>query len=294
MSMTSPWRARASLLVLAAAAALVGCGADAASTPQPSGSARPQRIVSLSPTATESLFAIGAGRQVVAVDDQSNVPARAPHSKLSYLHPNAEAVAAYRPDLVVTTGESSGFVATLRTLHVRVLVQPAARTLSQAYAQIAQLGARTGHAASARRLVASMRRRIGALVAAARPARGISVYHELSPDSYSATSGTFIGAVYRRFGLRNVADRAKGAGSGYPQLSREYVLRADPDLIVLADAKCCGQSPATLAHRPGWSALRAVRDRAVAVLDDDVASRWGPRTVNLVAAVAALLRARGH
>jgi iron complex transport system substrate-binding protein len=283
-------RALACLLLLASLLA-AGCGSAASpDAGTPSGAATPHRIVSLSATATESLFAIGAGRQVVAVDDQSNVPARAPHTKLSSLHPSVEAVAAYRPDLVVTTGDDATFVAGLRKLSVAVLVQPAARSLADAYGQIERLGTATGHRAAAHALVARMRRRIAALVGAARPRRRLSVYHEISPDQYSATSQTFIGSVYRLFGLRNVADAAKGAASGYPQLSREYVLRANPDLVVLADVKCCRQSAATVARRPDWSQLRAVRDRHVILVNDDVASRWGPRTVDFVAAVAAALR----
>jgi iron complex transport system substrate-binding protein len=285
-------RAVAALLPLLLVAGLaLGCGES--SKPSASASSngdRPSRIVSLSATATETLYAIGAGPQVHAVDDQSNHPPRAPRTELSALQPNAEAVAARRPDLVVTTGDDRGFVATLRKLGVAVLVQPPAQTLDEAYAQIVRLGTLTGHEPAARRLVAGMRERIAALVERARPARGASVYHELTPDVFSATSKTFIGSVYALFGLRNIADRAKGAGSGYPQLSREHVLRADPDLIVLADVKCCDQSAETLARRPGWARLSALRDGDVLAVDDDIASRWGPRTVAFAATVAAAVR----
>jgi len=273
-------------LALLVSLALVACGGASSSGGTHAAADAPRRIVSLSATATETLYAIGAGPQVRAVDDQSDFPERAPRTKLSALQPNAEAAAAYRPDLVVTTGDDRGFVATLRKLGVPVLVQPAPRTLDEAYAQIARLGAATGHAAAAKRLVASMRTRIEALVERAQPARGLSVYHELTPEAFSATSQTFIGSIYARFGLRNVADAAKAAGSGYPQLSREHILRANPDLIVLADVECCGQSAAKVARRPGWARLSAVRADRIVELDDDVASRWGPRVTELVAAVA--------
>src|SRR5437868_1028071 len=85
---------------------------------------RPERIVSLSPTATEMLFAIGAGPQVVAVDDQSNYPAQAPVTKLSGYTPNAEAIASYKPDLVVVSGNPSGLVTALGKLHIPTLLQP--------------------------------------------------------------------------------------------------------------------------------------------------------------------------
>src|SRR6476659_3333188 len=119
----------------------------------PAAAATPHRIISLSPTATESLFAIGAGKQVVAVDDQSDYPKRAPHTSLSGFTPNVEAIAAYRPDLVVVQYDSGGVVEALRKLNIRVLVQPSAKNLTVAYAQIKQLGTITAHKKAAATLV---------------------------------------------------------------------------------------------------------------------------------------------
>jgi iron complex transport system substrate-binding protein len=252
---------------------------------------KPRRIVSISPTATESLFAIGAGSQVVAVDDQSNYPRTAPRTRLSGFTPNAEAIAKYRPDLVIVSFDANRVVASLKKLRIPVMLQPAARTLPQAYEQIKQLGRATGHALAARSLVARMRTRIAEVVAASTErARGVSFYHELSPDYYSATSKTFIGTVYALFGLRNIADAADSSGSGYPQLAGEYVIAANPGLIVLADTTCCAQTKATVAARPGWDRIRAVRTGAIVLLDDSIASRWGPRIVNFVRAVSSALR----
>jgi iron complex transport system substrate-binding protein len=253
----------------------------------------PKRIVSLSPSATETLYAIGAGRQVIAVDELSDYPRRAPRTKLSGYTPNVEAIAAYRPDLVVLAYDSGDAVAGLRRLGIRTVVQPAPVNLDQAYRRIRLLGVVTGHPKLARRLVQRMRTSIARTVASV-PRRRLSVYHELTPDYYSATSRTFIGRIYTLFGLRNIADAAPGSASGYPQLSGEYIVAANPSLIVLADGKCCGQSAATVAARPGWGSIAAVRNRAVVAIDDSVASRWGPRVVDFVRAVAtALRRARG-
>ena len=247
----------------------------------------PHRIVSLSPTATETLFAIGAGAQVVAVDDQSDYPKQAPRTSLSGFTPNVEAIAGYKPDLVVVAYDPNGVVATLRGLGIRVLVQDAAATLAGAYAQIAALGRITGHARQASRLVASMKGKIAALLdkATAR-ARGLTVYHELGPDLYSVTSSTFVGRVYSLFGLKNIADAADTGGTGYPRLSPEYVVAANPDIVVLADVNCCGQTPRAVAARPGWSHVAAVRTGTIVRIDDSIASRWGPRIVNFVRAVA--------
>lgn len=256
---------------------------------QSASAAPPHRIVSLSPTATESLFAIGAGKQVVAVDDQSDYPKRAPRTSLSGYTPNVEAIAGYRPDLVVLSGDANGVVDGLRKLGIRVLLQEAATNLAGAYAQINQLGVITGHKKNAQALVSRMKRAIAKSVKSV-PKRKLSVYHELDPTYYSATSKTFIGRIYKLFGLRNIADAADSSGSGYPQLSGEYILSANPSLIVLADTRCCGQSAATVANRPGWNGLSAVRNHRVVGIDDSVASRWGPRIVNFVQAVGKALR----
>jgi iron complex transport system substrate-binding protein len=250
----------------------------------------PQRIISLSATATESLFAIGAGKQVIAVDDQSDYPANAPKSKLSGYTPNVEAIAGYKPDLVVIAFDPNGLSSTLRGLGIRVLVQDAAKTLNEAYAQMVQLGSVTGHVGAARTLVARMKQRIARLVATGtRRARGLSVYHELEPDLYSATSKTFIGQIYSLFGLKNIADAADTDSTGYPKLSAEYVVDQSPDIVVLADIRCCGQGPRTVAARAGWKNVSAVKTGTIVRIDDSIASRWGPRIVNFVRAVAGAL-----
>jgi iron complex transport system substrate-binding protein len=257
----------------------------------PAGAAVPHRIVSLSPTATESLFAIGAGPQVVAVDDQSDYPQRAPRTSLSGYTPNVEAIAGYRPDLVVLSDDANDVVAGLGKLGIRVLLQPAAKNLGEAYAEIRQLGAVTGHRRGAAKVVTAMKKTIAKVVKST-PKRRFSVYHELTPDFYSATSNTFIGRIYKLFGLRNIADAADSSSTGYPQLSGEYILSANPNLIVLADTRCCGQSAKAVASRPGWSGVAAVRTGAVVGIDDSVASRWGPRVVQFVGAVGKALRRR--
>jgi iron complex transport system substrate-binding protein len=251
---------------------------------------RPVRIVSLSPTATEDLYAVGAGSQVVAVDDQSNYPKQAPMTKLSGYTPNAEAIAGYKPDLVVASTDG-GIVAALKKLHIAVLLEPAAANLAQAYGQITQLGAATGHAAKAATVVKTTKAQLAKIVASA-PKRStpLKVFVEYSPDLYSATSQTFVGSVLRLFGLTNIADTADPTHSGYPQLSSEYVIATNPDIVILSDAKCCAQTPKTVAARPGWATVSAVQHQGVAAVSDDVASRWGPRVVQFARAVLAAER----
>jgi iron complex transport system substrate-binding protein len=256
---------------------------------------RPGRIVSLSPTATEDLYAVGAGPQVVAVDADSNYPANAPVTKLSGLTPNLEAIARYRPALVIAAQNSNGLVSGLGKLGVPVLIEPAAATLADAYDQITQIGQATGHLPQADRTVAAMKSQIAADVKQAGGSHhDLSYYWELSSNPYySATSSTFIGQIVGLFGLKNVANAAdKAADGGYPELSEEYIVAARPQIIFLADNQPSdgGQSPALVARRPGWSVIPAVKDHEIVALNDDIASRWGPRLPQLVAQIAQAVR----
>lgn len=254
----------------------------------------PKKIVSLTPTATEMLFAIGAGGQVTAVDDQSNFPADAPKTKLSGFKPNIEAITNYTPDLVVASDDIDGLVAALNKLRIPVVLTPAAKTFDDSYAQLTTLGTATGHSREAGEVAARMRTDIAGIVAATpKPARQLSYFHELDNTLYTSTSKTFIGQVYAQFGLKNIADEADKAGTGYPQLSAEYLVQANPDLVFLADTKCCGQNADVVAKRPGWEQVNAVRNGGVVGLDDDIASRWGPRVVDLVRAVSGAVTKAG-
>lgn len=251
----------------------------------------PTSIVSLSPTATEMLWAVGAGEQVVAVDDQSDYPKGVPTSKLSGYQPNIEAILKYEPDLVVASDDTDDLVAGLDKARVPTLVLPAAADLDEAYSQMERVGEATGHADEAADLVEETQTGIEEAVEAAPDADGASYFHELSPDLYSATGDTFIGSVYGLFGLENVADAARG-GDDYPQLSSEYVVGADPDLVFLADSFCCGVSTQDVAKRPGWGQVPAVAEGQVHVIDEDIASRWGPRTLDFAEQVSEILQQR--
>jgi iron complex transport system substrate-binding protein len=251
---------------------------------------RPTRVVSLSPSSTEDLFAVGAGKQVIAVDDQSDYPKQAPRTKLSGFTPNAEAIASYNPDLVVVSNDG-GIVAQLTKLGITVLLEPAPDNVAGAYDEIRQLGQATGHTQQATTVVRSMQKQLTTLIRSVpKAARHLKIYHELDPTYYTATSSTFIGRIYKLFGFKDIADVADTTHSGYPQLSAEYIVASDPDLVVLADSICCGQKAATVAARPGWGGISAVKHRRVIAIDDSVASRWGPRIVDFARAVATAAR----
>jgi iron complex transport system substrate-binding protein len=247
--------------------------------------AEPAAIVSLSPTATEMLYAIGAGDQVIAVDDQSNYPPEAPMTDLSGFTPNVEAISGYEPDLVVVDDDSAGLTDALAPLEIPVLSLPAAESFDDVYTQLEQLGVATGHAGEAAAVAAGIRADIDEIVAGLPEAAApLTYYHELDNSYYSVTSSTFIGQVYELLGLQSIADAAdpNNEAGGYPQLNAEYIITEDPDLIFLADVKCCAQDATAVAARPGWADMTAVATDAVVELDDDVASRWGPRIVDLL------------
>lgn len=252
---------------------------------------RPESIISLSTVATEMLFAIGAGDQVVAVDEQSNYPEEAPITDLSGFTPNVEAILAYQPDLVFVSYDPGELVASLGAAGVPVVSFGAAVTLDDTYRQIEAIGAATGHVEDAKVVNESIETELTKIVDEAPQVEpGTSYFHEIDAALYTVTSATYFGQIYSMFGLENIADPADEDGSafGYPQLSNEFVVAADPDLIFLADS-LYGESAETVATRPGWDALAAVQGNHVYPLDSDVASRWGPRIVDFARAVSEAL-----
>lgn len=244
--------------------------------------AEPQRIVSLAPALTETIYGVGAGDQVVAVDDMSNFPEDAPVTELSGYEPNVEAIGGYEPDLVIASGDPGDLVSGLELIGVPTLILPAVDDLEGVYAQIEVVGDATGHSDEADDLVDEMKSRIKELEAEVPEGDPVTYFHELDDMLYTVTSETFIGQLYTMAGFSNIADEADPDGTGYPQLSAEFLIQEDPQAIFLADTKCCGQDAAAVAGRPGWENLQAVTGGHVFELDDDIASRWGPRVVDFV------------
>lgn len=249
---------------------------------------RPDAVVSLSPTATEMLFAVGAGDQVVAVDEFSTFPPEAPTTELSGFTPNVEAVLEFSPDLVVIQNDANDLVAGLDEAGVPVLVLPPATDFSASFDQFETLGAATGN--DAEQVVADIRTQLDELATDVSAETEATYYHELDPSLFTATSATFIGDVYGQFGLENIADAADTDATGFPQLSAEYLVEQDPDYVFLACTVFCDSTAETFCAREGYGSLTACTEGNVIELDDDVASRWGPRMVDFTASVADALR----
>ena len=244
---------------------------------------KPTKIISLSPSATEIFYAVGAGSQILAVDNLSNYPANAPVSEISAFEPSVEAILAKKPDLVLLSIDSTKAPQirnALVKLGIPVLMEKAPATLKDVYAENTLLARVTDRQAGAVKLNASMAKSIKETLAKAQKSSKIRVFHELDDTYYSVTSNTFIGKVYKDFGVVNIADAAAGAdNSGYPQLSAEYLLKSDPQVIFLADAQY-GVTADSVSKRAGWSQISAVKNKKIVELPADIPSRWGPRLVD--------------
>ena len=257
--------------------------------PSQAASNLPKRIISLSPSATEILYAIGSGKQVIAVDDLSNYPSEAPMTKLSAFNPNVEALLNYKPDLIILNADATKALevkAALEKLKITVFLEKAPSNLREAYLEITALGRATGKLTGAQNTISEMKNRISVAIKAGRTSKKITFFHELDDTLYTATSDTFIGKVYKDFNLVNVADPAATADSaGYPQLQSEYVIKANPKIIFLSDAQY-GESLATITKRAGWNGISAVKSKNVVALPEDIPSRWGPRLADFYEFIA--------
>ena len=242
----------------------------------------PERIVSLSPSNTETLFAIGAGDQVEAVDEYSNYPEEAPTTDLSGFTPSVEAISEYDPDLVILSDSAIDTAEQLDAVGIPALVLGGAADLDGVYDQIRLLGQVTGNTEEADAEAERVETEFNEVVEATLAELGdveFTFYQELDDTLFSATSGTFVGQIYDAFGLVNIADRADDDESGgYPQLSAEFVVEENPDLIFLS----YGDEAAVeaVAERPAFDTVSAVETDSVYLLDADIASRWGPRVVD--------------
>lgn len=247
---------------------------------------QPRRIVSISPTGTEMLFAIGAGPRVVAVDSLSYHPADTPVTDLSAFQPNLEAVLAFEPDLVVASYDPEGVLsAGLEAVGIPLILFDTAADIASALAQVEVLGAATGNLELAQNLIEAIEADLEeAVTAVAGAGEGVTFLHDVG-FGYAASSASFTGQIYSLFGMVNIADLAPGAEFGFPELSSEYVVDADPEMIFSSF-----DTPEEVASRPGWGGITAIVDGSVVLLDPDVSSRWGPRMVDFARAVANALR----
>ena len=253
---------------------------------------KPDRIISLSPTATEMLFAIGAGGNVVAVDSHSNFPKDAPLTNLSALEPNLEAIASYKPDLVIIAFEIGNLKVDLNAVGIEVLMLPATPTVEDALQQILEIGDITGNEENAEKLVVKIRSQIKTISLQREGKPKFSVYHELDENYYSPSTWSFLGNIYDILGFKNIADEADTAKTGYPKLSAEYIMISNPDIIVTSGLK--NDKQLKFASRAGWNAIKAVQNEAIISVEPDIAGRWGPRLIDFCEQIIHKLRVIGY
>lgn len=238
--------------------------------------AAPQRIVSLSSAATETLCALGAGPQLVAVEKFENCPSGSSSKPaLDAFMPDIEAIVAQRPDLVFTNYNPPGFVEALRRIQVPVLFLDVPTNIAGVYDDIELMGRVTGRSEKATDLVKSMREKQDAIVKKVGSGSGPRVYHELDTMYFSVGPGSFVGDFYKQLRAANIVTASDG---DYPQLSAEVIIQRNPQIIVLADEEA-GITAATVKQRPGWSVIDAVRNDRICAIDADIISRPGPRVV---------------
>ena len=236
---------------------------------------RPERIVSIGPSNTEFLFALGVGDRVVGTDDFSDEPPAATSKEhVGGVKVSLEKVVSLRPDLIVTVKFSDGTIEALSQINAAVLVVD-----PQNAADVARTARLLGQAVGAdgAKLAADIQTQLDAVKAKTANASRPKVFHEIDASDltkmYTVGPGSFIDDLIKVAGGTNVAATAK---TQYPTISAEEVVHADPDIVVLADA-AYGTTVEQVSARPGWSGLAAVKNKRVYPVSGNLFSRPGPR-----------------
>jgi len=253
-----------------------------------------QRIVSLAPSNTEILYAIGAGDQVVGRDEFSDYPAEAkdlPSVGGSMGEYDFEAIAALEPDLVLATAiNTPKQVKALEELGITVYMLPNPDDLDGLYANLTTVGQLTGHETETQVLVDSLKARVQVVLEKVAISSYLpAVFYELDGTDpakpWTAGPDTFMSKWISLAGGRNVGDEMD---SSWAQISQEALIVANPEIILLGDA-AYGMTPEQVAARPGWDAIAAVESGKILVFDDNLISRPGPRLVDALETLARLL-----
>lgn len=253
-----------------------------------------QRVISLAPSNTEILFAVGAGKQVIAREDFSNFPEEAkslPSVGGNMGKYNLEEIVKLQPDLILASPLTSADVLqSLKTITPSVFVVPNPKDIEGLYANLMTVGILTGHKTEADRLAGTLEERVKAVQEKIAPlSYAPIVFYELDATEpskpWTAGEGTFIDMLIGMAGGFNIGSTVEGE---YAQISQEALIVENPDIIVLGDS-AYGTTPELVAARPGWDQINAVKNGKVYGFNDDLASRPGPRMVDGLEALAKLL-----
>lgn len=248
----------------------------------------PRRIIALAPNVAEILFSLGLGPRVVGVSVASDYPAAVKKLPVVYTinGPVLEKILALKPDLLISAAiVPQTTVNKLRSLHLKVLVTDP-HDIPGILHDITLVGDAAGVPGAAAKEVAGLQRRINVVTTAIAPLKSRpTVFYELDKTLYTVGHGSFMDSLITMAGGRNIA---AGVNNPYPQLSAEALLADNPQVILLGDA-AYGTTAASVAARPGWSAISAVKNHRVYPFNDDLASRPGPRIVDGLEKLARLL-----
>ena len=252
-----------------------------------------RRVVSLAPANTETLYAIGAGAQVVGRDETSDYPVEALTLPTigGYSGFNLEGIVALHPDLVLAGGiNTPELVASLEQLGLTVYYLPNPGTLEEMFATLETVARLTGQESEATALVESLKERVAAVDEKILPlSYAPTVYYELDATNptmpYTPGPGSFVDLLITRAGGINIGAGLQGQ---WAQISLEQLVVANPDLIILGDA-AYGETPEKVAQRPGWGTLTAIQSGQMFPFDDNLVSRPGPRLVDGLETMAKLL-----
>jgi len=253
-----------------------------------------QRIVSIAPSNTEILFAVGAGKQVVGREELSDYPAEAKNVTSIgsvFQKINTEALVALKPDLVLAAEiNSPEQVKALEDLKLTVYYLPNPKTFDDLYANLETVGKLTGRSAEAARLNESLKARYDAVIQKLSQAKDApTVFYEIDATDptkpFTSGPGTFIDLVITLAGGKNIGAELKDA---FAQISSEELVKQNPNVIVLGDA-LYGVTPESVAQRPGWGTLNAVKGKQVFAFDDNLISRPGPRLIDGLEQMAQLV-----
>ena len=249
---------------------------------------RPERIVSIGPSITEFVFALGAGPRVVGADDFSDEPAAAKQvEKVGGIKVNFEKVVSLKPDLVLSVKFSDGTIEKLTSAGLLVLVVD-----PQSAGDVARTAILLGRAVGSdgNAMARDIQKRIDDVRAKTSTATTKPrVYHEIDASDptkiFTVGPGSYIHDLIEIAGGQNIAARA---ASAYPQLSAEEILRSDPEIIVLAAAEYSAK-PDQVAARTGWSVISAVKNKRIVTIAPNLINRPGPRVGEAAEAYAKLV-----
>jgi iron complex transport system substrate-binding protein len=253
----------------------------------------PQRIISLSPGTTESLYALGAGDRVIVTDQYSDYPAaNQPKAKLNtYPKPNAEEMVSLQPDLILVLVEGDEFIQQMNARGIKVLrIFP--KTFDGTLADLDLLGKVVGNPAGATKITADMRERAAAVQAKTKNAPRIAVLYELDASDptkpWVAGPSGFFGSLVPLAGGKNVFDDLPSPSG---QVSAEQIIARNPTIIILGDTNSPynAQTPAMVKARTGWSQIDAVKNGRISPLNDAYLSRPGPRLIDGLEQMARLI-----